>query len=276
MYSKNFELHILGSVYDAIQFGQGREHLVLIPGLSDGIRTVKGKALTASVLYRRYLKDYTVTVISRKRDLEKDATTCSMARDQALAMEALGIRRAHVMGISQGGMIAQHLAADYPRMVDKLILVVTAPCADQRICKNVARWVDFARTGAWMSLVVDMNEKAYPEKKRKLLRPVYPFLTKAMEKMDVDRFVAMAQACALHNAEDKLDRITAPTLILGGGQDRVLGTEGSHLLHRYIGGSQLKIYGDQGHSLHEDAPDFTDTVLSFLTETPDSSEFSPA
>ena len=275
MHAKNYELHILGSVYDAVRFGEGKEHLVVIPGLGDGICTVKGKALMGAALYRRYLKNYTVTVISRKRVLEENATTCSMAKDQALAMEALGIRKAHVMGVSQGGMIAQHLAADYPRMVEKLILVATAPKADEKIRRNVSRWVDFARTGAWTSLVVDMSEKAYPEKKRKLLRPVYPFLTRSMEKMDVERFVTMAQACAQHDAEDKLDRIQCPTLILGGGQDRTLGVEGSHRLHRFIGGSELRIYEDQGHSLHEDAPDFHDTVLSFLRKTPEDSQFSP-
>ena len=52
-----------------------------------------------------------------------------MADDQAAAMQILGIDKASVLGVSQGGMIAQYLAIDHPGMVEKLILAVTAPYA---------------------------------------------------------------------------------------------------------------------------------------------------
>ena len=45
MYGKNFEIHILNDCYDAIQFGTGKEDLVLLPGLGDGMTTVRGKAM---------------------------------------------------------------------------------------------------------------------------------------------------------------------------------------------------------------------------------------
>ena len=127
MQMKNYEIHIKDDCYDAVSFGSGKKDLVMIPGLGDGITTVKGKALLGSVLYHRYGKKYRVTMISRKKTLEIDSTTETMAKDQYYAMQALGIQKAHVIGVSMGGMIAQHLAADHPDMVDKLILVVTAP-----------------------------------------------------------------------------------------------------------------------------------------------------
>ncbi len=57
-----------------------------------------------------------------KRDIHKR----EMAKDHAEAMTALGISKADVLGISQGGMIAQYLAIDYPDLVNKLILAVTS------------------------------------------------------------------------------------------------------------------------------------------------------
>ena len=264
MHMKNYELHILGSSYDAIQFGSGTENLVMIPGLGDGITTVRGKALLGNLLFSRYAKDYRVTIISRKRDPESTASTCSMAREQAFAMEALGIEKAHILGVSMGGMIAQHLAADHPQMVDRLILAVTAPSAGDLARRNLSRWINLAQLGAFTGLMIDITEKAHPEEKLRRLRPFYSHLGTAVRKMDVSRFVSMAQACADHDATDKLDRITAPTLILGAALDRTLGEEGSHLLHRFISGSTLKIYGDQGHALYEDTGEFHRDVLAFL------------
>ena len=266
MQYKNYELRILNDRYDAISFGRGEKDLVMIPGLGDGIATVKGKALLGSLLYRNYGKKYRVTIISRRQALNPDATTESMAKDQYYAMQALGIEKAHVMGVSMGGMIAQHLAADHPEMVDRLILVVTAPRAVDPVRENMERWISFAERKAFLGLIIDINEKAHPEKYLKKIRPFYPYLGSAARKTDVERFTIQARACLSHDALDKLEKIQAPALIIGGGQDRTMGEEGSHLLHRFITGSRLKIYVDQGHALYEDEPDFHRTVLSFLEE----------
>ena len=266
MQMKNYEIHIKDDCYDAVSFGSGKKDLVMIPGLGDGITTVKGKALLGSVLYHRYGKKYRVTMISRKKTLESNATTETMAKDQYYAMQALGIQKAHVLGVSMGGMIAQHLAADHPDMVDKLILVVTAPQCGDTARENLQRWMGFARIKAYLGLMIDITEKAHPEKYLKKLRPFYPYMGSAAKKMDTERFLIQAKACEEHNALEKLEKIQSPTLIIGGGQDRTLGEEGSHLLHRFIEGSRIKIYIDQGHALYEDEKDFHTTCLSFLEE----------
>ena len=266
MYQKNFELRIREDRFDAIQFGSGSQDLVLITGLGDGITTVRGKAGLGSLLYRKYARQYRVTIISRKNTLEPDATTQSMAKDQYYAMQALGIRDAYVIGVSMGGMIAQHLAADHPDMVRKLVLVVTEPAAGELMQENIGRWIGFAQIGAFLGLMIDITEKAHPEKYLKRLRPFYPYLGSAAKKLDIQRFCIQARACASHDATEKLDRIQCPTLVIGGGRDRTLGDQGSHLLHRFISESTLRIYEDQGHALYEDEPDFLKTVLAFLKE----------
>lgn len=50
----------------------------------------------------------------------------------------------------------------------------------------------------------------------------------------------------------------------GGGEDRVLGPEGSYALYEAIPGSSLHVYPDLGHALDEDAPDFPERLMRFL------------
>ncbi|MBQ2463119.1 MAG: alpha/beta hydrolase, partial [Clostridia bacterium] len=109
-----------------VSFGTGEKTTVVLPGLSDGLATVGGKALILSMPYRKYLGEYTVYLFSRKNEMPDGYSMEEMADDQAQAMRTLGIDSAYVLGVSQGGMIAQLLAARHPEMVTKLVPAVTA------------------------------------------------------------------------------------------------------------------------------------------------------
>ena len=80
-----------------------------------GVQTVKGKAQLFSLSYRLLAKRYKIYVFSRINELRQGYTTRDMAADVAEAMETLNLDAAYVMGISQGGMIAQWLAADFQK-----------------------------------------------------------------------------------------------------------------------------------------------------------------
>ena len=110
----NGTLQIAGAAMDYIRFGRGGRTLIILPGLGDGLRTVKGTALPMALMYRAFGKDFTVYAFSRRNSLPQGFTTRDMARDVAQAMEQLGIARADIFGVSMGGMIAQYLAVDHP------------------------------------------------------------------------------------------------------------------------------------------------------------------
>ena len=138
---------------DYIRFGTGERILFMLPGLGDGLKTVKGTALPMAWLYRMFAKRFTVYVFSRKNNLSQGDTTRDMARDQKQAMDQLGIKKAHIFGVSMGGMIAQHLAVDYPEVVDKLILTVTSARSNDLLVESVKEWMDQAQRGDHKALM---------------------------------------------------------------------------------------------------------------------------
>ena len=124
--TKGKTLYFNNKSMDYVTFGKGKKPLVIIPGLGDGVQTVKGKAQLFSLSYLLLAKRYKIYVFSRINELRQGYTTRDMAADVAEAMETLNLYAAYVMGISQGGMIAQWLAVDFPGRVQRLILAVLA------------------------------------------------------------------------------------------------------------------------------------------------------
>lgn len=115
--------------------------------------------------------------------------------NKAKAMELLGIEKADVFGVSQGGMAAQYMAVYHPQLVNRLVLAVTASRVNPTIKKIVGAWIDMVRDKKYPALISDMFEKMYSEnylKKNKLLMPV---LSRTFRLDDPDRFTAPAKAC---------------------------------------------------------------------------------
>ena len=161
--AKNGIVRIGDGTMDYVSFGTGSDSLILIPGLGDGLHTVKGMALPMSAAFRIYARKYRVYIFSRKNQLQKGCTTKEMANDLAAAMRALNIRKADCLGISQGGMIAQYLAIDYPDLISGLVLAVTASRPNEQMKNVVGNWIELALKGNYRDLMIDTAEKTYSE-----------------------------------------------------------------------------------------------------------------
>lgn len=263
---KNGVVQIDGRTMDYIAFGHGEQTLLMIPGLSDGLKTVKGMALPFAWLYRKLAKHMRIYCFSRANSLAPGFTNRDMARDVKLAMDILEVKKAFVLGVSQGGMIAQWLAIDCPEAVDKLILAVTAPRQNDIIGDCICAWTELANAHDYKGLVIQTSERAYSESYLKKFRLSYPFLGLMPKPKSYDRYHVMAQACLTHDAYDLLDRIHSPTLIIGGEQDEIVGAQASRDLAAQIPNCRLIMYPQYGHGAFEEAKDFQDVVLDFLNE----------
>ena len=262
----NGNIRIGDTDMDYISFGNGQKNLIMIPGLGDGVKTVKGKATTFAVMYREFAKDYKVYVFSRKNQLEKVYSTKDMAKDQVEVMKKLGISKASIMGVSQGGMIAQYIAIDYPELIDKLVLAVTVSRQNETIQSVIGSWIAMAEANDYKGIIIDTTEKSYSDKNIKKYRLLYPILSRIGKPKDFSRFINQANACIQHNAYSELDKIKCKTLVIGGDSDKVVGKNSSEEIAERIPTSKLVIFKGLGHMAYEEAKDFNHQVLSFLNE----------
>lgn len=263
--AKNLTIQIDDTTADYITFGRGEKPLVIIPGLGDGLKTVKGTAVSFAFMYKIFAKDFKVYVFSRRNNLKSGFSIENMAEDTAYIMEKLNIENACVLGVSQGGMIAMCLAEKFPNSVQRLVLAVTAARPNEISKKVLSDWIASANKNDFDSIFIDTAEKSYTEKRLKVYRSFYPLLCKISRPKSLDKFIIQAAACLNYNAYEKLKNITCPTLVIGGEEDKIVGGAASAEIAGQIKGSQLKMYKDLGHGLYEQAKDFNSTVLGFFT-----------
>ena len=264
--AKNGSVENNGSEMCYVSFGSGEKKLIILPGLSDGLATVRGKALLLAAPYREYLKDFTIYMFSRPDSIPEGHSIRDMAADQAEVLKKLGIGKFSALGVSQGGMIAQYLAIDYPEMVEKLVIAVSSPCVNEitRVC--VKNWLELAAKGDHKALMIDTAEKSYSEPYLKKYRKIYPFIGAIGRPEDYGRFLANARSILSFDASEELSGISCPVLIIAGEDDRIVGCDASRQLHERIAGSILHVYKGLGHAAYEEAQDFNDRVFSFLND----------
>ena len=193
------------------------------------------------------------------------------AADTAGLMRTLGIERAHVVGASLGGLIAQELALTHPEMVDRLVLVCTSFNGPKSV-----------RPSLWslIPILFAVRRTGNPEAD---IRRSFAVFTSARwiaeNPREVDEFVAwrvahpqppfafkrQRQSIRGFTTEDRLGGITAPTLIVQGDSDRVVPVANARLLAERIPGSRVVILKDSGHACSFDQRErFNETVLEFL------------
>ncbi len=263
LYAQNGILHLQEGVMDYIRFGNGKKTLVMLPGVGDGLKTVQGTALPFAMLYHKLIRDFTVYVFSRRRNLSKNMSTDQMAEDLNTALNLLNLRKCAVVGVSQGGMIAQWLAINHPDKVDKLVLTVTSARPNDTIKKVISGWLEMADKKDYKGIMVDTAKRSYSQKRLKTALWEYQLLGSVGKPKSFDRFKIQANSCITHDAYDKLDQISCPTLVIGGTDDQIVTGEASREIADKIPNSQLYMYEGLGHGLYEEASDFLDLVKDF-------------
>jgi 3-oxoadipate enol-lactonase len=192
-----------------------------------------------------------------------------MAADVVAVLDAAGIRRAHVMGASLGGMVAQELAVDHPKRVDGLVLACTTPGWPFAYPMPQASVRLIAAT-AGMTAELALRRHAENALSARTLQHRPELLGRLVELQgsrpaDPAALRAQATAGALYAGRRRQTRIRARTLVLQGAADTVVDPRNGKLLADRIPGARLVIFPELGHLLFWEDPDgFADAVTSFL------------
>jgi pimeloyl-ACP methyl ester carboxylesterase len=196
-------------------------------------------------------------------------TTKMMADDTAGLMQALGIERARIAGISMGSAIAQELALSYPQKVRSLVLVSSWSRCDrytQTVFEHFKKMRVLASPADFTQLLQLWIASAhyYEEHFHEMVRDQ----TEAQEDyMPVDAFQAQSDACRMHNTFERLNMITAPTLLTVGDVDIFTPLRLTVEMHERMPSSEMVVFNGLGHIHHwEDLERFNDVTTKFLLE----------
>lgn len=258
--------HLAGEL-PFIRFGEGPRTLVIFPPINDSLQDVTDGARLLRWYYRRFAEDYTVYLVSRKRRLASGYTTRDMAADYGRALER-SIGPAHVVGLSLGGLVAQHFAADHPEYVESLVIGVAARNLGAEGHEIVRRWIDLAREGRWRELHAEMVVDMYTGIRRPLYELLARLLGGAMVRSPAARedFIVSAEASLNHDATNRLESIEARTLVIGGAQDRLFPAPLQGDTAERIPGASLRLIEGAGHGAFDERKrDFDAAVKEFIS-----------
>lgn len=246
-----------------VAFGKGKKNLIIIQGLN--VRDIKGTGVSLALMYKRFAKDYRVYFFDRRTNDTKGLTNWELAEDIYCAMEALNIKSADVLGISQGGMIAMALTLEHPKCVNKLVLGVTAARANKNIKNIVSKWVNCALNKDHITINKETIFTDVYEKYLQKYKLFMPFMIRIIKPKDFNRFAILASAILDFDCYDRLNEIKCPVLVLGGEKDMITTGNASVEIADKLD-CEIHMYPEYGHAAYDEAKDFNSIIYDFLSE----------
>jgi 3-oxoadipate enol-lactonase len=236
--------------------------LLLVHGLG---YTREGWGPQRELLARRYrVLSYDNRGIGESEIPPGPYSVAELAGDAVQVLDEAGVERAHVLGASLGGMVAQLLAAEQPERVDRLVLAGTTS-------GGAAAYPLPQQTLALMAEAPSLPpEVALRRFVENALAPGSPFVDEVLADRqrhppDAAGWAAQAAAGSTWDADGRLARIAAPTLVVAGTADAVVDPRNAQLLAEAIPNARLELIDGAGHlPFWERAEEFAALVERFL------------
>jgi pimeloyl-ACP methyl ester carboxylesterase len=208
-------------------------------------------------------------------------TIHEMADDAAGLLDVLEIPRAHVVGVSMGGMIAQELALRHPERVRGLVLACTFPEPDAEAERQ--RQFSIAQFGGTITAAGETRIDVSALNPLMLFQHLLPrvfnqsFIDRELPKLlqvfsgalqygfSLEAILGQVEAVMGHRTTDRLHQITAPTLVITGDADLLVSPANSDILAGSIPGARLLKVPGGSHGFNFETPEvFNREVLDFL------------
>jgi 3-oxoadipate enol-lactonase len=191
-----------------------------------------------------------------------------MADDAVAVLDAAGETRAHVYGMSLGGMVAQELALRHPEHVCGLVLGATTPGGPRAIPQDPQVLTFFTRVGvmgqeeaAWAAVPYSYGERTRRAHGERIAEDI---ARRMRNPPDALAYLHQVAAAASHNTHARLGDIAAPTLVVHGEQDMLESPRNARMLAEAIPGAELRLWPEAGHLYVTDEPRADREVARFL------------
>jgi pimeloyl-ACP methyl ester carboxylesterase len=193
------------------------------------------------------------------------------ADDVAGFMQAIGVERAHVSGVSLGAATGLWLASKYPERVKTLSLHSSWPKSDPFLKVVVGGWQTIAKgLGSVQEMIIQgilpfcLTPELYAAK------PEYvdqlAAFVRSRPRQPLDAFIRQSDAVIAHDALDQLGKIVAPTQVTFGRHDIVTSTRFADAFKNGINNTELIVFESCAHAaIYESVSEFNEKTLGFLT-----------
>ena len=224
-----------------------------------------------------YAKQFTCISIDPRGAGETDKpagnySTELFADDVTAFMQAIGVERAHISGLSLGAATGLWLAAKYPQRVKSLSLHSGWTKSDPFLKGVVEGWQTIAKKPVQCHrddhpghLPSGALRPSYTPPSRNTLTSLAAFV-RGRPKQPLDAFIRQSNAVIAHDALAQLSRINGPTQITFGRHDMVTSTRFADAMKNGIKRSELLVFENCSHApIYESVSEFNQKTLSFLS-----------
>jgi 3-oxoadipate enol-lactonase len=188
-----------------------------------------------------------------------------LSHQLAAVFEREGLTRAHVAGISLGGLVAQHFAATHPQLVDRLVLIDTTPRYVEQARQMWVERAQAARTAGVASLIDGLLRIWFTDAFLANNPAAVQYVRNAFTKASGEGYALACEALGAADLRSLAASIRAPTLIFCGSDELPPFKEAAHWLKENIDGAELEWLSPARHaSVLEQPLPFVNRTRAFL------------
>lgn len=194
-------------------------------------------------------------------------TTRDLALDVLAILDQAGVETAHVVGFSMGGTVAQAMAVAAPQRLRSLVLAATfaCTCTQARLFLQAVGAV-YAGGGGPAQVYALVLPWLFSDRflSSPAAAPYLEYVEDPTDGQTCEDWLRLLQAMLTFDGRPNLPRITTPTLVIAGDEDRLAPLDGAHALVAGVPHATLNVLPG-GHLMNVESPQpFTDALLTFL------------
>ena len=239
--------------------------LILINGLSADVR--QWEPLVGNLEDSFEILRYDMRCAGKSDKPQAPFSIQDLSEEVLALLKHVNINKINMLGFSMGGMIVQDFTLKYPKMVDKLILLATAPSIKRpyppsSYAKSLLYVTEFSE-----EILVKLFFSIFGPKYRKKVLPEDYVRMKLEDEnaQPLEAYLNQLQALDQFDCVEEVDKISRPTLIATGDHDKLVSPENSQWLNQKIQGSKLHYFKGVGHMVPLECPqELSNLLKSFL------------